>query len=411
MPARHRIGIALAGGGPLGAIYEIGALAALADGIAGLNLNDLDVYVGVSAGSVVAAGLANGFTPRQMSRLFIEGESTVHPFQPEELLPLATAEFQHRLKQLPPLLWASVLTYLKRPGHAWRALEHLGRALPAGVFSGDGLDAFLRRVFSQPGCTNDFRKLRHPLYVIATDLDTGASVEFGAPGTSHVPISRAVQASAALPGLFAPVPIDGRHYVDGALRKTLHASVALDRGVQLLLCVNPLVPFDSSAPSQRQAHEFHLDKLVDGGLPVVLSQTFRSLIHSRLDTGMARYKAAYPKADIVLFQPQRTDADMFFTNMFSYSGRRALCEHAYQRTRETLLARQRSLTPTLKRHGLHLKLDALRDPEAKLVTHSEPASPGLLHLKHATALRQLSHTLDDLSRWLHTQLPSGAPHG
>ncbi len=398
-----RIGIALAGGGPLGAIYEIGALAALADGLPGLNLNNLDVYVGVSAGGVIAAGLANGFTARQMSRLFIEGESTVHPFRPEALLPLATAEFRDRLKQVPPLLWASLLTYLKRPGSAWRALEHLGRALPTGVFSGQGIDTFLRRVFAQPGCTNDFRKLRHKLFVVATDLDTGTSVEFGAPGTTHVPISRAVQASAALPGLFAPVEIDGRHFVDGALRKTLHASVALDQGVQLLLCLNPLVPFDATPSARQQAHEFQLDRLVDGGLPVVLSQTFRSLIHSRLDTGLARYKTAYPHADIVMFQPQRTDADMFFTNMFSYSGRRALCEHAYQRTRESLLARRRTLKPLLARYGIRLDMDALRDPQARLVTHAQDAAPGWFTHDSTTTLRQLGHTLDDLAHWMRAQ--------
>ncbi len=401
------IGIALAGGGPLGAIYEIGALAAIADGMPGLNLNDLDVYVGVSAGSVIAAGLANGFTPRQMSRLFIEGESTVHPFKPEELLPLAGAEFAHRLKQVPPLLWATLLTYLKRPGSVWRALEHLGRAIPTGVFSGDGIDAFLRRVFAQPGCTNDFRELRHKLFVVATDLDTGTAVEFGTPDTLHVPISRAVQASAALPGLFAPVEIDGRYFVDGALRKTLHASVALDQGVQLLLCLNPLVPFDATpqAPSktQSQAHEFALDRLVDGGLPVVLSQTFRSLIHSRLDTGLARYKSAYPHADIVMFQPNRTDADMFFTNIFSYSGRRALCEHAYQRTRESLLARRRTLAPQLARHGVRLDMDALRDSQAKLVAHAQDAAPACMTRGSAATLRQLSHTLDDLTHWVRAQ--------
>ncbi|HSL82695.1 MAG TPA: patatin-like phospholipase family protein, partial [Thermoanaerobaculia bacterium] len=46
-----RIGLALAGGGPEGAVYEIGALRALDEALEGLDLNRLDVYVGVSAGS------------------------------------------------------------------------------------------------------------------------------------------------------------------------------------------------------------------------------------------------------------------------------------------------------------------------------------------------------------------------
>ena len=61
-----RIGLALAGGGPLGAIYEIGALCALEEAIDGLQFNACEGYVGVSAGGFVAAGLANGMTPREL---------------------------------------------------------------------------------------------------------------------------------------------------------------------------------------------------------------------------------------------------------------------------------------------------------------------------------------------------------
>ena len=69
----------------------------------------------------------------------------------------------------------------------------------------------------RPKRTNDFRQLKHKLFLVATDIDTGASVPFGADGWDDVPIARAVQASAALPGLFPPVEIGGRYYVDGAL--------------------------------------------------------------------------------------------------------------------------------------------------------------------------------------------------
>ena len=72
--SRPRIGLALAGGGPLGAIYEIGALCALDEAIVGLALADCDAYVGVSAGSFIAAGLANGIGPRELCASFIENE-------------------------------------------------------------------------------------------------------------------------------------------------------------------------------------------------------------------------------------------------------------------------------------------------------------------------------------------------
>src|SRR6187549_708472 len=69
---RPEVGLALAGGGPLGITYEIGALNALAESLEGVDFTALGVYVGVSAGSVVAAGLANGIGPREICRLFVE---------------------------------------------------------------------------------------------------------------------------------------------------------------------------------------------------------------------------------------------------------------------------------------------------------------------------------------------------
>src|SRR5512144_1826968 len=66
------VGLALAGGGPLGGIYEVGALLALADSLDGIDFTKLDAYVGVSSGGFVAAALANGISPAQMYRLFID---------------------------------------------------------------------------------------------------------------------------------------------------------------------------------------------------------------------------------------------------------------------------------------------------------------------------------------------------
>ena len=77
-----RIALALAGGGPLGAIYEIGALCALDDGLDGLDVNRCDHYVGVSAGGFIAAGLANGMTPRQLCESFIEDHPDADNFDP-----------------------------------------------------------------------------------------------------------------------------------------------------------------------------------------------------------------------------------------------------------------------------------------------------------------------------------------
>jgi NTE family protein len=395
------VGLALASGGPLGGIYEVGALIALADSLAGIDLNDLDVYVGVSSGGFVAAALANGISPAQMYRLFIDDGADAS-LSPALFLRPALGEFARRGLSLPRLFAGAALDQFRKADRritqsiaAFSA--ELSRAIPTGLFDQRALDRFLTRLFSTPGRSNDFRKLEHRLFVIATNLDTGVSTTFGGPGFDHVPITSAIEASAALPGLFPPVEIDGAHYVDGALNKTLHASVALDAGVRLLLCVNPLVPFDASPMQGRDPH----DKLAYGGLPMVLAQTFRAIIHSRMEVGMDRYRAQYPDADIVLFEPDREDADMFFASIFSYARRKDLCEAAYRKTRLSLLARRAALEPLLARHDISLKVEVLSDgerPIAAALTDTRPLQARKSGVRQAT--RDLSHTLDRLEAWL-----------
>ena len=402
-PARPRIGLALAGGGPLGGIYEVGALLALADSLEGLDLNDLDAYVGVSSGGFVAAALANGISPAQMYRLFID-DGAEAALKPEIFLRPALGEFRRRAAALPGLTWHALVQYARDPFRrgVMSSLSTIARAIPTGMFDNRAIDEFLARLFSGPGRTNDFRKLRHKLFLVATNLDTGLSVTFGAAGQDHVPISRAIEASSALPGLFPPVAIGGEHYVDGALNKTLHASVALEAGIKLLLCVNPLVPFDASSAARRG--RLTLDKLNHGGLPLVLSQTFRAIIHSRLKVGMEKYRRQYPDANVVLIEPDREDADMFFANIFSYSQRKRLCASAYAKTRAAIRTRSAVLVPKLERHGITINATKLFDEHRKVadaVSDPRPlrTDPGNAHDVRQTA-RDLSHTLDQLERWL-----------
>ena len=398
-----RIGLALAGGGPLGGIYEVGALLALTDSIDNLDCTALDVYVGVSSGGFVAAALANGVSPAQMYRLFIaDGRDAA--LKPELFLTPALGEFGRRLAGLPALTLRATLQYLRDPLHRGvvESLAMFARAIPTGFFDNRAIDRFLKQLFAAPGRTNDFRRLRAQLFLVATNLDTGNPVAFGAPGLDDVPISRAIQASSALPGLFPPVEIAGEHYVDGALNKTLHASLALDAGADLLLCVNPLVPFDAQA-AHRRGRVTHR-KLDRGGLPLVLSQTFRAIIHSRMKVGMEQYATRYPHADILLFEPAREDADMFFARIFSYTQRRRLCAVAFESTRAHLRRERAVVARHLARHGLALRHDRV-DDRARNVEHALD-DPRPLHAGAArrrtvrTTALDLEHTLKHLDQQL-----------
>ncbi len=392
-----RIGLALAGGGPLGAIYEIGALCALDETLDGLDFNQLAGYVGVSAGGFIAAGLANGMTPRELCAAFIESAESGGDdlFRPSLLMRPAWGEYLHRLAALPGLTAQAVYEFTFKRRSLLQAFERLGRALPTGLLSGAAMERQLARVFGKPGRSNDFRQLKRRLVLVATDLDSGDAVPFGQPGHDDVPISLAVQASAALPGLFVPVSVQGRTCVDGALKKTLHATVLLDEGLDLLICLNPLVPFDATHATRHKvlgSADPRIPRLVDGGLPVVLSQTFRSLIHSRLELGLKGYARGYPGTDIVLFEPDHRDPEMFLANTFSVSQRRLLAEHAYQRTRELLRSRRSSLGAQLARHGVTIDSAVLDDPSRRLVGRQRR----LAGTRAARALKRLDEVLNDL---------------
>ena len=394
---KGKLGIALAGGGPLGAIYEIGALVALEKALKGLTLTDLDVYVGVSSGAFLAAGLANGIAPSEMHAMFILDRSHHDPFEPEILLRPAFGEYAQRLMRMPELIQAAALAYFGAlpTGGLVEWFMRLTRGLPNGLFDNGAFAAYYARRFSEPGRTNDFRKLAHKLFIVATDLDSGKSVPFGAPGLDHVPISEAIKASAALPGLYPPARIGDRDYVDGALKKTLHASVALKEGVKLLICVNPLVPYDADRAAAAGAKPV---RLADRGLVTILSQTFRALIHSRMRVGMGRYAKEFPDADVVLFEPAQDDEVIFFANMFSYADRRKLAEHAYRHTLSELRRRAGELGPILARHGVELDRSALQGGEG---LPTEPSQTGKLW----DSVKPLGKTLSDLEKALSRDKP------
>lgn len=393
--ATKRVGLAIAGGGPLGGIYELGALRALEEAIAGLDLTNMDVYVGISSGALIAAGLANRLETAELCRIFVTGDSLEAHFRPETFVRPAVLEYLRSVAGVPGMLLRWFTDVARHPfaPHLSDTLLQFGSVLPTGLFDNSGIERFLEQVLTGGGRSNDFRTLKRPLYVIAAELDSGKAVRFGDRQHLDVPISRAIVASAALPGLYPPVKIGAKFYVDGALQRTMHASAALDAGADLVIGVNPLVPFD--AASARAKGRNTPESLIENGLLAVLSQTFRTLLQSRVQSSVAKYTREYAHADVMVFEPDADDAEMFFTNVFSFSGRERMAEHAYQATRIDLRARASELAPVLKRHGLALRQDVLADPHRTLVGGLRAKVPA-----RTRTTARLQRALDALDRKL-----------
>lgn len=404
-----RIALALAGGGLEGAIYEIGALRALDEACEGLDLNRLFLYVGVSAGAFIAACLANDLTTAQMCRAIVSHEPGEHPFVPETFLTPAVRQWGRGAAALPRLLGEALTEYWRRPADLslLESLTRLARALPVAMFDNEPIRAYLEKIYNLKSRTDDFRRLGKRLVIVAADLDSGQPVLFGEPGMDDVPISRAVQASTALPGLYPPVEIGGRHVVDGVLLKTLHASVALEAGAGLVVCVNPIVSVDTARAVEQGV--LPQGGLLARGLPSVLSQTLRTIIHSRLEVGMAAYETKYGGSDVLLLEPARDDYLMFFTNIFGFSERRGVCEHAYRATRRHLLEHYDDIAPVFARHGVGMRRAVLLEerslweqvglPEhgARSASSTSPKSPPT---PPPPVIRRLDAVLRDLERRL-----------
>ena len=125
-----------------------------------------------------------------------------------------------------------------------------------GVIKGEALQNFI----NQKAKNLTIQKMPKPLGVVATDLQSGELVLFRVGNTGT-----AVRASSAVPGMFQPVEISGRDYVDGGLTSPVPAQTARSMGADFVIAV------DISNVSRR-------DKLT-GTLDVLL-QTFAIMGHA-----------------------------------------------------------------------------------------------------------------------------------
>ena len=357
-PARRRkkkVALVCAGGGVTGAVYELGCLRAL-DDLLDRSVLDLDIYVGVSGGAFVASLLASGLSPRDLYDAATSPASFGVPEAP--LFRFRFGEFLKRTARAPRVLADAVVTTLTGEGRSPADLIlSLFELLPSGLLENSGLQEYLARILESRGRSDRFEDLNRDLYIVAVDLDSGAAVAFGEPDWRDVPISRAVQASTALPGLYRPVRIAGRDYVDGGVKKTAHINLAIRHGADLVICLNPIVPiFNNTLRGPWGGH------LSNKGVAYVLDQAMRIMLHGRMQYGLERYKTEHPDVDILLVEPTRDDLRMFSYNIMRLSARRVVAEHGYRSLLASFRHHRSHFERMLRRHGIGLA-DPARLPD------------------------------------------------
>ncbi len=368
-PKRSKTALVLGGGGFTGGVYEIGALRALDLLSVNRTVNEFDVYVGTSAGSFVAAMTANGVTPEEMMRVVNRQVPT--PFRDVDLATLLRPNLVGFAKTaaLLPLQTARVLRQMAGQIGQVSAMDlvlGLAEGLPSGVYSGGGIERYVRTVLSDPDRTDDFRMLENELYLVATDLDTCERVVLGDGEWDDVPISTAVRASTALPMVYEPVDVRGSELIDGGVISTTNVDIAVEASAKFIVVVNPLVPyvndFTKTVSTLTGSRTRHVS---DMGLPQIGYQAFKLMAYQRLHEMARQWEERYPGVDIVLIEPEANDELMFQTSIMNFTSRVDIARHGFESVTLKLSSEYDSFRTVCERHGIEISATRVR----KVIKH------------------------------------------
>ena len=321
-PRRQRYALALAGGGVIGGMYEVGVITAIEERLNGNS--GFDIYVGCSAGSVVASLLAGGVRASEIYHILDNDLDDPINFRRNAVF--AGDAFRRACGRFGRLIWAVGKSAIRgRGGCIPDLLAAAERDMPPGFFSLAALERYLRGAYASRGLANAFGERPRTLLIPAIDLDTAERVVFGAGELRDVPISHAVAASSAIPGFFDPYTIAGRDYVDGGVGFSGHADLAAEAGADVVFVVNPLVPNLHDGTVSMRAR----------GMYTIMEQAGRIYSQNLLTLGLSVLSVKYPQTSFFLLQPPRTSNLLFGPSMGFEASRKAL-RYGYESTTEWL---------------------------------------------------------------------------
>jgi len=320
---RGKTALVLAGGGITGFLYEVGVLTAL-DELAGRALaNDFDIYVGTSAGAVLAALLANGARPAEIFEA-VSQDNVGSPFyfQSRDILGVGSGGPLRMMGQFACATFGTLgraLRAKRRPSFVQMFVDFQEHH-PPGFYSTEALEKTLCGRLSALGYGHQFDQLPRELFVTGTDIDTGEHLVFGAGEFADSHICRAVAASCAIPVFFRPIRIGERDVVDGGVSEVCPVEIATKRGATAVLFLNPMVPIRNDRrriciPSA----EGHCARLSEKGVGWIGEQAMRLMRAHSLESALDSLRLTNPRVSLLHLEPSRDEMQLFMHSIMSFS--------------------------------------------------------------------------------------------
>lgn len=353
-----KLALALTGGGFTGYLFEVGALTALDDLFGeSFTSNDFDLYVGVSAGSAVAALLAQGVRPEEILETNLSGERPYY-FEHRDIFRPAIGEgvktIWRAAKQLIPLLQLYVRNY-----HEMTLIDLLDKAqdsLPSGIYRLEPFAKYLETTFTAKGLGLRFHDLRKDLYIPALDLETGASVIFGEEGWRDISIAQAITASSAAPIYFCPVRINGRDYIDAGIGRLMFFDLAVAKQMDFMVLINPMVRMPLPCAAWRESAAVpRICRLRDKGFLTIGEHASRINMDARMSQALAMFRKDYPDKELLIITPGPDDALLVERSFLSYQDRVHILRAGYLSVVALVHDAYESLRAQFARHGIALE--------------------------------------------------------
>jgi NTE family protein len=239
MGKRKRVGLILGAGGITGGAWLAGTLSEIT-AATGWEPGSADLVVGTSAGAVMAALIASGLSAR---RLMPPDDDHAGAWPLRDLIRRESYAGGGALPFLAPRSLRLLLAAVTYPGSTWtRGTRLLSALAPRGRVPTEAIRRAIRQSVP-PGWA------QHPAcWIVATEFGSGRRVVLGR--DRRADLASAVAASCAIPGVFKPVAIGGREYVDGGVTSPMNADLAGLAAIDVVICLNPL----ARRPPRRSLH-------------------------------------------------------------------------------------------------------------------------------------------------------------